>query len=253
MTKKCIPIWLCIVPPPKAGEQYERTAILYHQQYTSKLGEKCFPNGGIKMKKTAMTISYELWGKLYLNITNKCPCACTFCLRQNDDGAYGSDPLWLEHQPTLEEVLANLKTRDLSSYEEIIFCGYGEPTSELDILLETAKYIRSVCDTPIRLNTNGLANLIHGRKTEPDFKGLIDTVSISLNASESEAYMAITRPKWKDKDCFAELLSFAKDMKQYVPNVVLTVVDVIGEEEIAKSQKVADSVGVKLRVRPLES
>jgi len=244
---------LCIVPLPKAGEQYERTAILYHQQYTSKLGEKCFPNGGIKMKKTAMTISYELWGKLYLNITNKCPCACTFCLRQNDDGAYGSDPLWLEHQPTLEEVLANLKTRDLYSYEEIIFCGYGEPTSELNILLETAKYIRSVCDTPIRLNTNGLANLIHGRKTEPDFKGLIDTVSISLNASESEAYMAITRPKWKDKDCFAELLSFAKDMKQYVPNVVLTVVDVIGEEEIAKSQKVADSVGVKLRVRPLES
>ncbi len=205
------------------------------------------------MKKTAMTISYELWGKLYLNITNKCPCACTFCLRQNDDGAYGSDPLWLEHQPTLEEVLANLKTRDLSSYEEIIFCGYGEPTSELGILLETAKYIRAVCDTPIRLNTNGLANLIHGRKTEPDFKGLIDTVSISLNASDSEAYMAITRPKWKDKDCFAEMLSFAKDMKQYVPNVVLTVVDVIGEEEIAKSQKVADSVGVKLRVRPLES
>ena len=65
--------------------------------------------------------------------------------------------------------------------------------------------------------------------------------------------MAITRPKWKDKDCFAEMLSFAKNMKQYVPNVVLTVVDVIGEEEIAKSQKVADSVGVKLRVRPLES
>ena len=151
------------------------------------------------MKKTAMTISYELWGKLYLNITNKCP------------------------------------------------------TSELDILLKTAEYIRSVCDTPIRLNTNGLANLIHGRKTEPDFKGLIDTVSISLNASDSEAYMAITRPKWKDKDCFAEMLSFAKNMKQYVPNVVLTVVDVIGEEEIAKSQKVADSVGVKLRVRPLES
>ena len=85
------------------------------------------------MKKTAMTISYELWGKLYLNITNKCPCACTFCLRQNDDGAYGSDPLWLEHQPDYDEVIENLKTRDLSSYKEIIFCGYGEPTSELDI------------------------------------------------------------------------------------------------------------------------
>jgi radical SAM enzyme (TIGR04100 family) len=203
--------------------------------------------------KTAMTISYELWEKLYLNITNKCPCACTFCLRQNDDGAYGSDPLWLEHQPSLEEVIENLKKRDLSSYKEIIFCGYGEPTSELGILLDTAKYIRSVCDTPIRLNTNGLANLIHERKTEQDLKGLIDTVSISLNASDSESYMAITRPKWKDKDCFAEMLSFAETVKQYVPNVILTVVDVIGEEEIAKSQAIADSIGVTLRVRPLET
>lgn len=205
------------------------------------------------MKNTAMTISYELWGKLYLNITNKCPCACTFCLRQNDDGAYGSDPLWLEHQPTLEEVIDNLKTRDLGSYKEIIFCGYGEPTSELNILLATARYIRSVCDVPIRLNTNGLANLIYGRSTEEDFKGLIDTVSVSLNASDSKAYMDITRPKWKDKDCFEEMLTFVKNIKEYVPNVVLTVVDVIGEEEIAKSRAIADSLGVTLRVRPLES
>lgn len=205
------------------------------------------------MKKTAMTISYELWGKLYLNITNKCPCACTFCLRQNDDGAYGSDPLWLEHQPTLEEVLDNLRGRDLSSYKEIIFCGYGEPTSELDILLETAQYIRGVCDVPIRLNTNGLANLIHGERVEARFEGLIDTVSISLNASDAQSYMEITRPKWKDVDCFGEMLSFAKEIKRYVPNVILTVVDVIGEEEIAKSQAIADSIGVTLRVRPLET
>ena len=205
------------------------------------------------MKKTAMTISYELWGKLYLNITNKCPCACTFCLRQNDDGAYGSDPLWLEHQPTLEEVLDNLNQRASSSYTEMIFCGYGEPTTELPILLDTARYIRSVCDTPIRLNTNGLANMIWERSTEADFKGLLDTVSISLNASDSKAYMDITRPKWKDKDCFAEMLKFAENMKAYVPNVILTVVDIIGEEEIAKSQKVADSIGVTLRVRPMEN
>ncbi len=201
----------------------------------------------------AMTISYELWDKLYLNITNKCPCACTFCLRQNGDGAYGSDPLWLEHQPTLDEVIENLKGRDLDSYKEIIFCGYGEPTSELGILLDTARYIRSVSKTPIRLNTNGLADLIHGRETESEFKGLIDTVSISLNASDSAAYTAITRPKWKDVDCFAAMLSFAAKIKAYVPNVVLTVVDIIGEEEIAKSQAVADSIGVTLRVRPMET
>ena len=124
------------------------------------------------------TISYEIGDKLYLNITNKCPCNCTFCIRHNGDGAYGSDPLWLEHQPTAEEVIDNIKKRDLDSYKEIIFCGYGEPTCELEILKETAKYIKSVTKTPIRINTNGLSDLINKRETPAEFKGLVDIISI---------------------------------------------------------------------------
>ena len=88
-----------------------------------------------------MTITYVLGNKLYLNITNKCPCACEFCIRRNGEGAYGSDSLWLEHQPTAEEVIDALKKEDLDSYDEIIFCGFGEPTCELNILIKTAKYI----------------------------------------------------------------------------------------------------------------
>ena len=201
----------------------------------------------------AMNISYEIGGKLYLNITNKCPCNCTFCIRNNGDGAYGSDPLWLEHQPTIDEVIANLKTRDLDSYEEIIFCGYGEPTCELEILKTTAAYIRSVSKTPIRLNTNGLGNLINKRDIAPDFEGLLDTVSVSLNASDSEAYDKVTRPSFKGVNCFEEMLKFAERVKLFVPNTMLTVVDVIGEEEIAKSQAIADKVGIQLRVREYEA
>jgi radical SAM enzyme (TIGR04100 family) len=201
----------------------------------------------------AMNISYEIGNKLYLNITNKCPCACTLCIRQNGDGAYGSDPLWLEHQPNAEEVIENLKTRQLDSYEEIIFCGYGEPTCEIEILKETARYIKSVSKTPLRLNTNGLADLINKRETPAEFEGLIDTVSISLNASDPEAYDKVTRPSFKGVNCFEQMLSFAKRVKEYVPRVMLTVVDIIGEEEIAKSQAIADSVGIELRVRPYES
>lgn len=201
----------------------------------------------------AMNISYEIGSKLYLNITNKCPCACTFCIRQNGDGAYGSDPLWLEHQPTVDEVIENLKTRHLDSYEEIIFCGYGEPTCELEILKAAAEYIRSVTKTPIRLNTNGLSDLINKRETPAEFEGLVDTISISLNASDAEAYAAVTNPGFKDVNCFEEMLSFAKRVKNYVPNVMLTVVDIIGEKEIAKSQAVADRIGITLRVRPYES
>lgn len=196
-----------------------------------------------------MTITYAIDGKLYLNITNKCPCNCTFCIRNNGDGAYGSDPLWLEHQPTTNEVIDAVKKCDLGSYKEVIFCGYGEPTCELEVLKETAKYIRSVSDIPIRINTNGLSDLINKRDTAPEFAGVADTISISLNASDSKAYAAVTRPSFKDKDCFAEMLSFAERVKNYVPNTVLTVVDVIGQEEIEKSQKIADSIGIKLRVR----
>ena len=201
----------------------------------------------------AMNISYEIGNKLYLNITNKCPCNCTFCIRNNGDGAYGSDPLWLEHQPSIDEVIANLKTRDLDSYEEIIFCGYGEPTCELEILKTTAAYIRSVSKTPIRLNTNGLGNLVNKRDIAPDFEGLLDTVSVSLNASDSEAYDKVTRPSFKGVDCFEEMLKFAERVKLFVPNAMLTVVDVIGEEEIAKSQAIADKVGIQLRVREYEA
>lgn len=200
-----------------------------------------------------MTISYEVGDGLYLNITNKCPCNCTFCIRNNGDGAYGSDPLWLEHQPDAEEVIENLRSRDLDSYKEIVFCGYGEPTCELEILKTVAAYIRPVTKTPIRVNTNGLSDLINKRSTAAEFKGIADTVSISLNASTSEEYNKVTRPSFKDADCFAEMLGFAGRVKEYVPNVMLTVVDIIGEEEIKRSQAIADSVGIKLRVRKYES
>lgn len=199
-----------------------------------------------------MTISYEIGNKLYLNITNKCPCSCTFCIRQNGDGAYGSDSLWLEHQPTELEVIDNLKGRDLSKYEEIIFCGYGEPTNELDILLSVCDYIKSVCSTPTRLNTNGLADKLNPEKggCAELLRGRIDTVSISLNSPARDSYMAVTRPIYDD--AFEAMIEFAKSCKGKVPSVMMTVVDVIPMEDIEAAQVLCDSIGVTLRVRPYE-
>lgn len=199
-----------------------------------------------------MNISYEIGNKLYLNITNKCPCNCTFCIRHNGDGAYGSDTLWLAHQPDFDEVKANLEKRDLDKYEEIIFCGYGEPTTEFELLKKTAEFVSSKTHTRLRINTNGLGSLINNRDIAPEFKGIMDTVSVSLNASDEKAYNEVTRPSFKNVNCFQAMLDFAKEVKKYVPDVMLTVVDVIGEEEIKKSQAVADSIGIKLRVREYE-
>lgn len=200
----------------------------------------------------AMTILYPVGEHLYVNLTNKCPCACTFCIRQNGDGAYGSDSLWLQHDPTLAEVKKAFEAWNLADFTELVFCGYGEPTEALEILLLTAQYAKSLPGCPpVRLNTNGLSDLIHGKKTAYLLEGLVDTVSISLNAGTEKEYLAVTRPKWDN--AFSAMQQFAVDCRQYVGQVMFTVVDVIPKEEIEAAQQVADSLGIPLRVRKYDS
>ena len=199
-----------------------------------------------------MTITYPVKSGLYINMTNRCPCDCEFCLRHNGDSVYGSAPLWLEREPTVEEVCAALAEYDLSSFEEVVFCGYGEPTERLFDLLEVAKHLRTVSNIPIRINTNGLADLIAGEPTAHRLAGLIDTVSISLNATRAEEYLRICRPKF-GLSSYDAMLAFAKDCTRYVPAVVLTVVDVVtSKEEQAECQRIAEAVGATLRIRPYE-
>ena len=199
-----------------------------------------------------MTITYPVNRGIYINMTNRCPCACTFCLRQNADSVYGSDPLWLDREPTVEEVCASIDAWNLAEYDEIVFCGYGEPTERLDDLLLVAKHIREVSDIKIRINTNGLADLIAGESTAHRLKGLIDTVSISLNATNAEDYEKVVRPKFGIKS-YDAMLAFASDCVKYVPNVVMTVVDVVtSKEEQEKSREICESIGAKLRIRPFE-
>lgn len=199
-----------------------------------------------------MTITYPVKTGIYVNMTNRCPCACTFCLRHNGEGVYGSDCLWLDREPTVQEVCDSIDTWDLSKYNEIVFCGYGEPTERLYDLLEVAKYIKSKSDIKIRINTNGLADLIWNEKTAPKLEGLIDTVSVSLNATNKEEYLKVVRPKF-GIDSYDAMLNFTKDCSKYVPNVVMTVVDVVtSKEEQEICGKICESVGAILRVRPYE-
>ncbi|MBQ6943970.1 MAG: TIGR04100 family radical SAM protein [Ruminococcus sp.] len=196
-----------------------------------------------------MTISYEVGKNLYLNLTNQCPCACTFCIRNNSDGAYGSDPLWLEHEPTMEEIKADLSKRDISAYNEVIFCGFGEPTCRLDALLETAKWLKSNCETvKFRLNTNGLGDLVNNRPIAEELCEIIDTISISLNAGTKEEYMKVTRPKFEN--AWEAMHKFTADcVNTGKSQVVMSVVDVISPEQIEASREVAESLGAVLRVR----
>ncbi len=187
----------------------------------------------------------------YVNSTNRCSCACTFCLR-NTKEMLESNSLWLKEEPTVEMIIEEFKKYDLNDFKEVVFCGFGEPLTRHDDLMKVAKYLKETRnDLLIRINTNGLSSVTLKRDITPDFKGLIDTVSISLNAPDKEEYYQLTRARY-GIDSFDHMLDFAKKAKQYVKNVILTVVDIIGEEKIIKCQNIADELGVTLRVRPFE-
>lgn len=202
--------------------------------------------------KKAMTISYEVGDNLYLNFTNKCPCACTFCIRSHADGAYGSDPLWLEHEPSEDEIKADLGKRDLSKYGEIVFCGYGEPTERIDTVVSIAGWIKEVCpEAKLRINTNGLGDLVNGRSTAEELCTAVDTVSVSLNAGTEDEYMKVTRPRFSN--AFAAMQQFTADcVATGKADVVMSVVDVIPQEQIDASREIAEKLGAVLRVRKFD-
>lgn len=189
---------------------------------------------------------------LYVNLTNRCNNDCPFCLRQKKVMA-AENSLWLEKEPTVDEVKFELDAAPLDIVTEIVFCGFGEPTIRLAELLELLRYVKKIRpQIPTRLNTNGLGNLEHGRNIESEFANILDTASISLNAATAERYLQITRSKF-GLQAYAAMLDFAENMKSYVPNVVMTIVDhVTPPEEIEQCKKICAKRGLKLRVRPYE-
>lgn len=193
-------------------------------------------------------ILYTYKDNVYLNITNKCPCACTFCIRSQKNAIGSADNLWLEHNPDFDEVKNAIDNFDFTGYNEVIFCGYGEPTNAFDLLVKTAQYIRNKMNIKIRVNTNGLGSLINERDISEELCQNVDAVSISLNCSNEEEYNRVVRPKFGIKS-YSAMLDFASRCKKYTDDVKLSVVDVIGEEEIAKCQKIADDLDIILRVR----
>lgn len=199
-----------------------------------------------------MTISYEYEGALYVNLTNKCDCACVFCLRHNgNNGSIYADDLWLEHEPSRQEALDDLLARDMSQYRELVFCGFGEPMFRWDDdawLIDELK-ARGVKLPPVRINTNGHANRILGRDMTPELAGRVDVISISLNGSDQAEYTAVTQPSTGEQG-WEDMLEFTKLAAKVVPTVMMTIVNKDKtREEIDRCRALAESLGAKLRVR----
>lgn len=187
--------------------------------------------------------AYKIGNKLYLNITNRCTNNCSFCIRNFADGVKGYN-LWLSKEPTAAEIIKIIENP--AEYEEIVFCGYGEPLIRLKEVIEISRFIKSKNGT-VRVDTNGQANLIHKTSVPPLLKGIVDRISISLNASSKEEYNKICLPLEPDK-AYPSLIEFISQCKENINSVFLTVVSDTGID-MGKATETAKKLNLPLRVR----
>ena len=196
-----------------------------------------------------MSIVYDYCGGLYINLTNKCPNACEFCIRNFTDSLGDADSLVLKEDPTIEEVKAELNSWDVWAYDEVVFCGYGEPTERLPELLELARYIKAKYGRQIRLNTNGQADLIWGRPTAPDLAGVVDAVSVSMNEADAEKYDDLCHSRFGPA-AYDAVIKYIEDVRAYVPHVAASVVThAISRESLRACYEKAEELGVVFKMR----
>ena len=191
---------------------------------------------------------YELDGKIYINLTNRCTNDCIFCLRKDKDDVKGQE-LWLDNEDFApQEVIDQLNKFKISS--EIIFCGYGEPMLKLDILKEVAKYIKNnYPNTKIRVNTNGHANYVYKRNVVPELKGLVDEFSVSLNGENAQEYNELSQPIFEG--AYEEVKNFIKACTKENIDTVASVVEGYKGRHInlETCENIANNLGAKFRVR----
>ncbi len=200
-------------------------------------------------QKDKPSIVYWLDNSLYLNITNRCSNSCYFCLKRYKQGVSGFN-LKLATEPNMEQIIRALsEVLYMRSWDELVFCGFGEPTERLDVVLEVTRWVRSHYgrSLKVRLDTNGHGYLLNpGRDVVAEFKAAgVDKVSVSLNSGDKETYIEICQPTVPQ--AYEAVLDFIgkaqKQMEVEVSAVRLPEVDV------SKVRKVAESLGAELKVR----
>lgn len=188
-------------------------------------------------------ITYPIRNSLYLNITNRCTASCTFCVRYHTDFVKGHN-LRLGEEPTADALIKEIG--DPKQYAEIVFCGYGEPLLRLDVVKAVAAAVKER-GGKVRIDTNGHGNLIYKRNILPELSGLVDGMSVSLNAQNAETYVKISQPKF-GIETYEAVKEFLREAKKYIPDVTATVV-AAPEVDVEACRRIAEELRVKFRVR----
>ncbi|MCF6281175.1 MAG: TatD family nuclease-associated radical SAM protein [Candidatus Polarisedimenticolaceae bacterium] len=191
-------------------------------------------------------ISYQIGNSLYLSITDRCTLVCAFCPKTLGNTVVQGYDLSMDHRPSVEEIMASID--DPTKYDEVVFCGYGEPTLRLNVLLEVAQQIKAA-GGKVRINTDGLANLVHKRNTLPEMAGCIDALSISMNAQDQTTYDCHTQPTLPGS--YNAMLAFLAEAPKHIAQVTATALDGLEGVDIAACEKLAQRCGVLFRKRTL--
>lgn len=198
---------------------------------------------GIGEPDASAKIAYRIRDSLYLNITNRCTNACSFCAKFKDFTVKGHQ-LCLDHDPDSTEIRNAIG--DPTGYREVVFCGYGEPLLRLELVKEVATWLKGR-GVQVRINTDGQANLVHGRNILPELAGLVDAVSVSLNAADAETYQKWCRSAYGERS-YQAVREFLFLAKEWIPSVTATAVTLPGID-MAACRRVAEELGVEFRER----
>lgn len=198
---------------------------------------------GIGEVDQSSKIAYQIRDSLYLNITNRCTNSCRFCAKFKDFNVKGHQ-LRLNHEPDRKEVIAAIG--DPTCFTEVVFCGYGEPLLRLDLICEVAAWLKEH-GVKVRVNTDGQANLVHGRNILPDLEGLVDTLSVSLNAADATTYQTWCQSRFGEQ-AYQAVKDFLQQAGRYIPEVIATAVTLPGID-ITACAAVAAKLGVSFRKR----
>jgi TatD DNase family protein len=152
-------------------------------------------------------VAYQIRDSIYVNLTNRCTLACTFCHKFIDFTVAGHYLNLRGYRPTADEaVLASriaaergaatrsdldtpVSDRRLTDVDEVAFVGFGEPTTRLDVLIDAARQLRDDWGVKrVRLDTDGLVNLRQGRDVIPQLAEVFDAVTVSVNAPDAATY-----------------------------------------------------------------
>ncbi len=198
---------------------------------------------GIAGADQSTKIAYAIRNSLYLNITNRCTNACSFCAKFRDFTVKGHQ-LQLDHEPGLPEIIAAIG--DPSRFDEVVFCGYGEPLLRLDLVKQLAAWLKDK-GIRVRINTDGQANLVHGRNILPELAGLVDAVSVSLNAADAATYQNLCRSTYGES-AFEEVKNFIREATRHIPSVTASAVTVPGLD-VEACRRLAEELGAQFRPR----